>query len=180
MVRTCFQTILSASNAENIPMHVAALVNAVEKFVADCCIVTESLANVENTYGSAVAVINVLLSESVKHSGNEKFMKIFHTDFTTYFYYIFDWIFQGSSRRNLGGKLFSSVVDNSSATLEKLVWLMQLEDVTSVHLSPFTHFLKPSGFCSFYEKEGDKICWSFPAKILGHLPNDEKTFLFKT
>lgn len=144
--RTYFQTILSTANNEKIPLNlrVTAVVHAAEQFVADGCIVTECLANLENTDGSAVAVINVLLSESVKHSGNETVMQLLYTALTPYFDYIFDWVFQGSSRRDLGGEFFATILGNSSTASEKLVWSMQFEDDTTVDLPPFPDFLTPS------------------------------------
>lgn len=144
--RTYFQTILSTAGDEKIPLHlrVAAVAHAAEQFVADGCIVTESLTSVENTDGSAVAVINVLLSESVKHSGNETVMQLLYTALTPYFDYIFDWVFQGSSRRDLGGEFFATVLGNSSTASEQLFWSMQFEDDTTVDLPPFPDFLTPS------------------------------------
>lgn len=121
--RAYFHTLLKVGSDSDVPasQHPRAVVHAAEAFIADGCNIANALLRVEETDGSSVSIINTLLSRSLLHPSNETIALLFYTAVTPYFDNICDWVFEGSSRRDLGGEFFGTVLGLSPSASEHLV-----------------------------------------------------------
>lgn len=120
LARAYFNTILEAAGDDHIPAcnRASSVVHTAEAFVADACIVADSLQRIEQTDGTAVPILNILLDESLKHVGNECVQLFFYTALTPYFENVWDWVFEGTVRRDLHGEFFGTVLGVSPSASE--------------------------------------------------------------
>lgn len=97
-----------------------AVVQAAESFISDGTILANVLEHVEDTDGSSVAIINLLMVEATEHSSNETIQLLFYTTISAYFSITWDWFFEGSVRRDTYTDFFGTTLGLSPGASELL------------------------------------------------------------
>lgn len=122
IARSYFQALLAVIADDSVPMcnKPFAVVHTAELFVANGIILTDILQHVEDTDGSSVAIVNLLMVEATEHPTNEMVQLLFCSTISPYFASVWDWVFEGSVRRDIFGDFFGSVVGLSPNASEQL------------------------------------------------------------
>lgn len=97
-----------------------AVVQAAESFISDGAILANVLEHVEDTDGSSVAILNLLMIEATEHSSNEMVQLLFYTAISAYFSIVWDWFFEGSVRRDTHTDFFGTTLGLSPGASELL------------------------------------------------------------
>lgn len=117
-----FQTLLAVTIDESIfPSNKPfAVVQSAESFISDGTILADILGHVEETDGSSVVIMNLLMAEATQHPSNEMVQLLFCASISAYFNIVWDWFFEGSVRRDTYTDFFGTVLGLSPEASEML------------------------------------------------------------
>lgn len=97
-----------------------ALLDEAECEVGDLCTIADILVKVENTDGSACAILDLLLDESVERRGDRAIYRLFSFVSFSYLDLLWDWIFEGSTERDTEKDFFGTRLGLSATASESL------------------------------------------------------------
>lgn len=113
------------TSAQSEDVHITnkpwAILGTAEMFFDDMCIIADILLEVENSDGCICAIINLLSDSSVCRPGNKLIQDLLSRVLTAYLENIWDWVFEGSSARDVRNEFFGTSLGLSMTASEALV-----------------------------------------------------------
>lgn len=107
-----YRSLIESANDESImPCNKSwAVLNRAEQFISDLYHLGELLSRFEETDGSSISVVSVVLKYSIIHTGSPTLNGLFHKVLITYMDFVWDWFFEASCRRDTKHEFFGTAL----------------------------------------------------------------------